>query len=852
MIDKKELIANTPMMQQYLRIKAAHQDKLLFYRMGDFYELFYDDAHQASKLLGITLTSRGQSAGQPIAMAGVPYHAADGYLAKLVNLGLSVAICEQLGDPATSKGPVERGVTRIVTPGTLTDAALLDNKRDCPLLAIAALPHQPLGVAWLNLASGKFTLASCAADDLAGLLERLAPTEILLSEQFRHPALLGRNALRELPIRQFDLRAAKQLLQQQCAEHEFDRYPRAALAAAGALLGYALTTQPGGLPHVRQLLLERDQQYVIMDGATRRNLELSITLQGEAGPTLLSLLDTCSSHMGSRRLRHWLHHPLRDRPILLARQEAIASLVQHAEFRSVLHKLMQSIVDIERIAARIALSSARPRDVSGLRDSLAHLPDLVDELTRFNGSLLQQLQHRCAPQPTLYQLLRNVLREEPAVMLREGGVIADGYDTELDELRGLQLHSGAYLIELEARERERSGIANLRVEYNRVHGYYIELSRVQAVHAPADYQRRQTLKNVERYITPELKVFEDRALSAADRALAREKLLYEQLLVQLQPHVSALQRLAESLADLDVLCTLAERADTLNFCPVTYSNEAIIDIQAGRHPVVEGRVDNFIANDIRMHAERQMLLITGPNMGGKSTYMRQTALITLLACCGSRVPANSAHIGDIDQIFTRIGSSDDLAGGRSTFMVEMTETAHILRHATANSLVLLDEIGRGTSTFDGLALAWSVAERLAAHIHALTLFATHYAELTQLPARLNNVVNVHVTAVEHQDRIVFLHHIQDGAASKSYGLQVAALAGVPSSVIHAARSKLLELEQLAFQPDLFSPTPVVQSLFHHPVLEALIDIEPDQLTPKAALDCLYQLKAMSQLPDLGA
>ena len=844
---KEDLSTHTPMMQQYLRIKAEHPDMLLFYRMGDFYELFYEDAARAAQLLGITLTTRGASAGTPIKMAGVPYHAAEQYLARLVKLGLSVAICEQVGDPATSKGPVERRVARIVTPGTLTDAALLDDHRDSLLLSICA-GRDTLGLAWLNLSSGSLRVTEIPAAQLAAELERIRPAELLLAEGFAHAALAAYPALRALPAWQFDSERATELLARQFGTHDLQAFGcaqlPAAIAAAGALLQYAQTTQRGLLPHISGLAVERQSEFVLMDAATRRNLEISETLRGEGSPTLLSLLDTCATSMGSRRLRHWLHHPLRDRSVLQLRQDAIGRLVDDAHGRDQLHRLLQGCVDIERIGGRIALASARPRDLSGLRDTLALLPEISALLAQWDSPLLAAAATACTPQHAMHDLLTRAIRPEPASVIREGGVIADGYDADLDELRGLQTNSGEFLIALEARERERSGIANLKVEYNKVHGFYIEVSRAQADKVPDDYRRRQTLKNAERYITPELKAFEDKALSASERALAREKLLYEGLLQALLPSLPMLQALAGALADLDVLCTLAQRAQTLGYCVPQFTDEAVIEICGGRHPVVESRIDDFIPNDTLLSRTRQMLLITGPNMGGKSTYMRQTALIALLACCGSFVPAERARIGPIDQIFTRIGSSDDLAGGRSTFMVEMTETAHILHNATDNSLVLLDEIGRGTSTFDGLALAWAVARQLAEKTRAYTLFATHYFELTRLPLEWRQIVNVHVEAVEHKDRIVFLHSVKEGPASQSYGLQVAALAGVPGNVIQAARRHLVTLEHGAtrndLQPDLFA-APGVETA-PHPALAQLAEIEPDSLSPKAALEALYQLK----------
>ena len=846
MTDDTKNSDHTPMMRQYLRIKAQHADKLLFYRMGDFYELFYDDAQRAAKLLGITLTTRGQSAGQPIAMAGVPFHAADGYLARLVKQGISVAICEQLGDPATSKGPVERAVTRIITPGTLTDNALLEDRQDSLLMAL--FPEQDtVGLAWLNLAAGEFSLSVCDMADVAGWVERLLPAEVLLPERHGLPDNLFRAALHHLPHDTFLDQSLSDQLQQQCPDNRLDTLPTAAVRAAAILLDYARQTQCGRLPHIQHLNWCHATEYVGMDAATQRNLEISQTLQGETSPTLFSLLDNCANSMGSRTLRHWLHHPLRIRHILINRQASIAELRARPTSRDSLHASLRKLADIERIASRIALSNARPRDLSALRDSLLIVDEILVLLQEFSAALTQQLTRQCLPKPDILTLLNRALFAQPALNLRDGGVIADGYDETLDEWRYLQHNSTDTLMEMEAQERTRTGIANLRIEYNRVHGYYIELSQTQAQHAPADYIRRQTLKNAERFVTPELKQFEERALLAASRALAREKELFIQLLDALRPDVPHLQGVARALAQLDVLSTLAERAETLNFCPVEYSDERIIDIQAGRHPVVEARVDAFIPNDALLSHQRQMLLITGPNMGGKSTYMRQTALIVLLACCGSPVPASQARIGDIDQIFTRIGSADDLAGGRSTFMVEMQEAAHILRHATANSLVLLDEIGRGTATFDGLALAWSIAEDLAAQTHALTLFATHYMELTDLPKKLMQIINIHVEAIEYKQSIVFVHQIKSGAASRSYGLHVAQLAGVPPHVIAQAKQKLHELERqhipAATQPDLpdlFAPAPAAP----HPVLIALEDIQPDHLTPKAALDLLYQLKSL--------
>ncbi len=845
----KEPTAHTPMMQQYLGIKAQHPDMLLFYRMGDFYELFYDDAEKAARLLNITLTTRGASAGSPIKMAGVPYHSAEQYLARLLKLGESVVIAEQVGDPATSKGPVERQVARIVTPGTLTDSGLLDETRDTLILAIAP-GSESNGVAWLNLAAGRFQVTEVAAAALPALLARVRPAEILAPDGF---AVEGTAcAIRRLAVWQFDTAGAQTRLAQQLGSRDLSGYGVAdlplAIAAAGALLDYIQTTQRTALPHIQSIRAERDGDFVQLDAATRRNLELTETLRGEATPTLLSVLDTTATGMGTRLLRHWLHHPLRDREILSQRRDAIGVLAEQPDTAAALTRLLKGCADVERISGRIALKNARPRDLSGLRDTLALLPDLAAVLPD-DRARLSALQAALAARSDLHALLARAIQPEPASVLREGGVIADGYDVDLDELRALTRDAGAFLLELETRERARSGIGTLKVEYNKVHGFYIEVSRAQSENVPDDYRRRQTLKNAERYITPELKAFEDKALSAQDRALAREKALFDALLESLTPHVPGLLSIAAALAEIDVLASQAERAGTLRLNAPEYSEEPGIVIRGGRHPVVEAQVAHFIPNDVSLTRSRQMLLITGPNMGGKSTYMRQVALVTLMACCGLWVPANSAKIGDVDQIFTRIGASDDLAGGRSTFMVEMTETAHILHNASANSLVLLDEIGRGTSTFDGLALAWAVARHLVTATRAFTLFATHYFELTQLAQEFRQLANVHLDAKEHGADLVFLHAVEEGPASQSYGIQVARLAGVPSPVIHAARRHLRELEDAQLQPgpqgDLFAAHLPNDEPPPHPALDQLRELDPDTLTPKAALDMLYALKALT-------
>ena len=850
---------HTPMMQQYLRIKAQHPDKLLFYRMGDFYELFFEDAVRAAKLMDITLTQRGTSAGAPIKMAGVPFHAVEQYLAKLVKLGESVAICEQIGDPATSKGPVERQVVRVVTPGTLTDAALLDDRRENLLLAIN-LQGNELGIAWLSLASGRFVVLETRKENLASELQRLQPAEVLVADDWSDPGPETSGAvIKRLSAWQFDRDAANRVLLRHFDTLDLSGFGAdelgPALGAAGALFEYARATQAASIAHVRSLAVERESAYVRMDAATRRNLEISETLRGDREPTLLSLLDTCATTMGSRWLRHALHHPLRDRTVVAARLDAVAIL--HGESADGLYRKLREalrpVSDVERITARIALRSARPRDLSALRETLTTLPVLKSLLGPLSSPRLAALSVDLAPVPELTDLLSRAILPEPAALLREGGVINDGFDAELDELRAIQNNCGEFLIALEGRERNRTGIASLKVEYNRVHGFYIEVTHANTEKVPADYRRRQTLKNAERYITPELKTFEDKALSAQDRALAREKDLYEKLLDSLAPSLPTLQRLAAALAELDTLATLAERAATLGYSAPRFTDEEQIEIEGGRHPVVEEQIDEFIANDTRLNSRRRLLLITGPNMGGKSTYMRQTALIVLLAHVGSFVPAQRAVIGPVDQIFTRIGASDDLAGGRSTFMVEMTEAANILHNATHTSLVLMDEVGRGTSTFDGMALAIAIARHLAEASRSYTLFATHYFELTRLAEEYPQVANVHLDAVEHKDKIVFLHAVEEGPASQSYGIQVAQLAGVPAAVVRAAKKHLAKLEEEAAtrspQRDLFSAPATRQNKEEHRLQEALRELDPDVLSPKEALELLYRLKRLADGSD---
>ncbi len=842
---------HTPMMQQYLKLKAENPDILLFYRMGDFYELFYDDAKRASQLLDISLTKRGASAGEPIPMAGVPFHAVEGYLAKLVQLGESVAICEQTGDPATSKGPVERKVVRIVTPGTVTDEALLSERSDNIIAAIYQQGEQ-FGYATLDITSGRFLLSEPKNQEaMQAELQRTSPKELLFAEDFEAVRLLeSRNGNRRRPVWEFDLDTAKQQLNQQFGTKDLVGFgvenAERGLCAAGCLIQYVKDTQRTALPHIRSLTVDNQDHSVILDAATRRNLELTVNLSGGTDNTVAEVLDKTATAMGSRMLKRWLHQPTRSVNEIEQRLNAISELKQDALFEE-LNTPLKQIGDIERIVARLAIRSARPRDLSRLRSALAELPEIAQILADSNDPYLGELRTQAAPLDSIHQLLERAIKENPPVVIRDGGVIASGYDAELDEWRALAEGATEYLEKLEADERDRHGIDTLKVGYNAVHGFFIQVSRGQSHLVPPHYVRRQTLKNAERYIIPELKEHEDKVLNSKSKALAVEKKLWEELFDKLLPHLATLQELASALSQLDVLQNLAERADTLDYCRPQFTDKQVIDISGGRHPVVEQVMDDpFIANPVLLNPQRRMLIITGPNMGGKSTYMRQTALICLLAHIGSFVPAQEATMGVLDRIFTRIGASDDLASGRSTFMVEMTETANILHNATSKSLVLMDEIGRGTSTYDGLSLAWASAEWLAKKLGAMTLFATHYFELTELPKQLPNLANVHLDAVEHGDTIAFMHAVQEGAASKSYGLAVAGLAGVPKTVIKNARSKLNQLESQAPTPSSEVKVEHQLSLIPEPseVEVALQDIDPDELTPRQALDELYRLKQL--------
>ena len=859
-----DLSAHTPMMQQYLRLKAQYPDALLFYRMGDFYELFFEDARRAAALLDITLTSRGQSAGAPIPMAGVPAHSAEGYLARLVRKGESVAVCEQVGDPAKSKGPVERQIVRVITPGTVTDAALLDDRRET-LLAAVARDGENFGLAWLDLAAGRFTLLeSAGAHALGAELERLQPAELLIAEGAARD-MLGRpgTALRARPAWHFDAGTCARALIRQLGTHDLQGFglnsDSLAVMAAGALLQYVGETQKTAVPHIRTLTVENRAEALMLDAATRRNLELDSSLSGNPEATLFALLDRCVTAMGSRQLRRWLNRTLTDHSVLRQRYRAIAALIDQRRFES-LRQPLEGIGDVERILARVALRSARPRDLAQLRAAVARLPALANAAAgaAADSPLLQELLAGIGSHEDVHALLTQAIAAEPPALLRDGDVIAPGHDAALDELRHIATNTDAFLLELEQRERERAGIPGLKLGFNRVQGFFIEVSRKDAERVPADYLRRQTVKSAERFITSELKSFEDKVLSARERALARERELYDAVLTQLIERLGTLQATAAGVSQLDALASLSERACSLQWVQPELTNQPRLHIEAGRHPVVEKFLagGTFVPNDLDLDERRRMLVITGPNMGGKSTYMRQTALIAILAHMGSFVPADRAVIGPLDRIFTRIGAADDLAGGRSTFMVEMTEAANILNNATARSLILMDEIGRGTSTFDGLSLAWAIARHIATKTRSMTLFATHYFELTTLATELEACVNVHLDATEHADGIIFLHAVKEGPADRSYGLQVAQLAGVPREVIGRARQFLIGLENQRDSRRPASPQGELQLVAPPPVppspedeaarklAAAVSEINPDDLSPKAALEALYRLRAL--------
>lgn len=852
---EQSLSQQTPMMKQYLKIKSEHRDILLFYRMGDFYELFFDDAKRAAELIDISLTHRGKSGGQPIPMAGVPYHSVDTYLAKLVKIGESVAICEQIGDPATSKGPVERAVQRIVTPGTVTDEALLEEKQDNLLVAVCCNNHGQFGFASLDLSSGRFEVASAKTEeDLAALLQQKNPSELLYSESFMFGHLLEPfKGKRRRPDWDFEPSTSFDQLCRQFSTQDLSGFGIAkdhiGIAAAGCVLQYVKETQKAAVPHIRGLSALGQDNNLILDATTIRNLELNQNLSGGRDNSLISVLDQTATAMGSRLLQRYLVRPTRDYAELDARLAVIEQILQSGLYVELKDELKR-VGDIERIISRIALRSARPRDFSRLKNALLALPDLKALLASVNNPLLAQYQQDLDGFDGLTELLVNAIVENPPVVIRDGGVIAPGFNEDLDKLRLLSDGAKGVLEEIEVREREFTGCSTLKVGFNRVHGFFIEISKAQSSMAPDHYIRRQTLKNNERYITPELKELEDKVLTSQSKALALEKRLYDGLFDHFSPHISGLQQMAELVARLDVLNNLAERADTLNYAKPEFINQSGLHVSGGRHPVVEAySSEPFIANPVEFNPQRRMLVITGPNMGGKSTYMRQVALIAIMAHIGSFVPADSVQIGPIDRIFTRIGASDDLASGRSTFMVEMTETANILNNATENSLVLMDEIGRGTSTYDGLSLAWACAESLALKLRALTLFATHYFELTSLAEEIPALANVHLDAVEHGDSISFMHAVQEGSANRSYGLQVAALAGVPKPIIHKAKRKLIELESgegKPNKPSSHTEIPPQLNLLQpeHPALEALEKVDPDSMTPRQALDALYSLKGL--------
>ena len=850
-----KMVEYTPMMQQYMRIKAQHPNELLFYRMGDFYELFFEDAQKASDLLDITLTARGKKEGNPIPMCGVPHHSADNYLSKLIKNGVSVAICEQVGDPQTTKGPVERKVMRVLTPGTVTDEALLDEKSENLLVSVAQR-DETFGIASLDICSGSFQINEVFSKDIfLSEIERLSPKEIIISDCFSASKMLDPNiCVNKKSLWEFDLDVAEKTLNSHFGTRDLTAFGcddmKLGISAAGCLLKYALDTQRNDLSHIQKITTETQSDKVILDPASRKNLEIDQNLNGGTRNTLYEVMNTTATSMGARLLRRMLNQPSQDINALTKTQNSIESLHKELIYHSI-HESLKKVGDMERILTRVALRSARPRDLTRLAISIDQLPLIQNNLSTCNDEHIDTLKNAAQPFPNLSALLQKAIIENPPMTIREGGVIADGYDNELDELRALNSNAGQYLIEMENEEKDKTGISTLKVGYNRVHGYYIEISKGQSAQAPIEYIRRQTLKNAERYITPELKIFEDKALSAKSKALTREKILYEELLDEINLDIQELRECAESLAQIDVLSSLAERAKTLKFCKPSLTKTSMIKIKDGRHLVIENSIDSpFIPNDLSMDQDRRMLIITGPNMGGKSTYMRQTALIVLLAQVGSFVPASKAEIGIVDRIFTRIGSSDDLAGGRSTFMVEMVETANILHNSSERSLVLMDEIGRGTSTFDGLSIAWACANFLVSEVKALTLFATHYFELTKLPSHEKISANVHLNAEEYKDRIIFMHKVIEGPANKSYGLQVAKLAGIPDNVITVAKEQLRLLENqnmensgnVFAESHLSSTNSKVESPADTKLKLFVDDVKPDELTPKQALELIYELK----------
>jgi DNA mismatch repair protein MutS len=842
---------HTPMMQQYLRLKSGHPDIFLFYRMGDFYELFFEDAERAAKLLDLTLTKRGESAGLPIVMAGVPVHSIDGYLAKLLKSGNAIAVAEQVGDVATSKGPVDRRVTRIVTPGTVVDASLVEAAADVWCAAVW-LDDDIANLVALNMAAGKVRAVEIPAAQIGPFLSQISAKEVLVSAtQIAEckgdwlPTIVSQNAAA------FDEIAGARIAKSLACEHASPHLARA-LAALWRYASAAHDAGERGLSHVGALEIISPNATIAMDAAARRNLELTHTLQGAPSPTLFSVLDGCVTALGSRLLRELITAPPTAPQVASERHEAISAL--NAAERSVavnpapvtvgkLRAALESLSDLERIAARIALVNVRPRELAALRDSLVQLPALRTLVAPNENAFFARHAQSLQVDPAWSARLEKAIAPEPALTVRDGGVLADGFDAELDELRALKNGNSAFLLEL-----ERTGIPNLRVAYNSVHGFYIEITNSHADRVPVEYKRRQTLKNLERYITPELKVYEDKALSAQERALAREKALFDLLVTELAASVPALQRAARAIAELDVTAQFARVAQRGDWVRPQFVGHPELAVRQGRHPVVESLVPNFVPNDCNLNLKQPFALITGPNMGGKSTYMRQAALLTILAYAGSFVPAAQFSVGPIDAILTRVGAADDQASGRSTFMVEMSEAATILKNASPRALVLIDEIGRGTSTFDGLALARAIALALITKNRALTLFATHYFELTSLAAEHAACVNLHVSATERNGDIIFLHEMQAGPASRSYGIEVGRLAGLPVEVIRAARKELERLEaqskEATPQADLFSVSntnPAAQNGVEMDVISKIRALDIDALSPRQAHALLAEL-----------
>lgn len=867
--------SNTPMMRQYLEIKSEYPDAILFFRLGDFYEMFHEDAVTASRVLGLTLTSRNKGAAEQVPLCGIPYHSSQGYIARLVGNGFKVAVCEQVEDPRAVKGIVKRQVTEVVTPGLVVDTDTLQPKENNFLMALCQA-DEDLGVAFVDITTGDFRVTQCRdLDELGSEVLSIAPREVLIADdetgQALHAALreqLEGRLVNPLPGWVYEYDRARGLLLDFFQVKSLDGFGceslPAAVRAAGAVLHYLEESRKGGLDHIRTPATYLTQDYLILDAATRRNLELTGTMaEGRKKGSLLGVLDRTVTAMGGRKLRHWISYPLASVSRIQARHAALAELVEKSLLRADLHEALDGVYDLERLAGKISMANANAKDLIALRASVARLPGMLEQLGSLDAALLNELATRIDPLDDVSELIGRAIVDEPPFVLREGGLIRDGYNEELDELRTISRDGKGWIARLEQQERERTGIGSLKVRFNKVFGYYIEVTRTHLARVPEDYERKQTLVNAERFITPALKEYESKVLGAEERTVTLEYDLFQQVRQQVALQGRRLQETADALAALDVLLALATVAHDGNYVRPEVDESTVLTIEEGRHPVIErmSLEERFVPNDAILDTrENQLLIITGPNMAGKSTYMRQVALITLMAHMGSFVPARQAHIGLVDRIFTRVGASDNLASGHSTFMVEMTETANILNHATQRSLIVLDEIGRGTSTFDGVSIAWAVAEYLHdnTRVAAKTLFATHYHELAELARTRDRVQNWNIAVKEWNDQIIFLRRIVKGSASHSYGIQVARLAGIPLQVIDRAKEVLHNLE--AGELALEEPPPLARkrgqkrpaespqlSLFAagpDPLREKLQEIDVSVLTPLEALNVLDGLKKL--------